>query len=305
MNSKLIRISFFLIVALYWSSACVPTKKLTYLQYGDDLKEENMTDTVLRSYDIKIKTYYLQAEDIISLRVASITSDDYNFIKKYETDLGLIRKLDQYNRTIDSENESRYSSNTYGQVGLNSSDGLISSIVLDRQNTGFTLDANGELELPEIGNLHLAGLTIPEAEVLVKESLKGYYEAPMVRIQLLNFHFTIVGEVNKEGRFTSYDPTISIFDALSLAGDIGEYADRTNVKIIRNENGVAKVLYINLLDEKTLDSENFFVRRNDVIVVPALDARTAQTYTLPNIGKTLGMIGAITGIIALVISLSR
>ena len=304
MNIKLIRISFFLIVLLYWVSGCVPTKKLTYLQYGDDLKGDNLIDTVLRSYDIKIKTYYLQPDDIISLRVASITSEEFNFIKKYETDLGLIRKLDQYNRSIESENTNR-NSNTYGRVNLNAQDGLISSIALDRQNTGFTLDANGELELPEIGSLHLAGLTIPEAEILVKESLEGYYEAPMVRIQLLNFHFTVVGEVNNEGRFTSYDPTITIFDALSLAGDIGEYADRTNVKIIRNENGMAKVLYINLLDETTLDSENYFVKRNDVIIVPALEARTAQTYTLPNIGKTLGMIGAITGIIALVISLSR
>ncbi len=303
MNIRLVKGAIVLVVSLYWMSACVPTKRLTYLQYGDDLKGDNLIDTVLRSYEIKRKTFYLKPDDIISLRVASITENKYNFIKKYETDLGLIRKLDQYNRSIDQEgsNNSRLNS----RLNLNSGDGVISSLILDRQNTGFTLDANGELELPEIGVLKLKGLTIPEAELVVKQALDGYYEAPMVRIQLLNYHFTVVGEVNTEGRFTTYDPTITIFDALSLAGDIGEFADRSNVKIIRNENGEAKVLYIDLLNEVTLNSENYFIQRNDVIVVPALEARTSQTYTIPNISKTLGWIGALTGILALVISLSR
>ncbi len=303
MNIRLLKGAIVLVVIIYWMSACVPTKRLTYLQYGDDLKGDNLIDTVLRSYEIKRKTFYLKPDDIISLRVASITENKYNFIKKYETDLGLIRKLDQYNRSIDQEgsNNSRLNS----RLNLNSGDGVISSLILDRQNTGFTLDANGELELPEIGVLKLKGLTIPEAELVVKQALDGYYEAPMVRIQLLNYHFTVVGEVNTEGRFTTYDPTITIFDALSLAGDIGEFADRSNVKIIRNENGEAKVLYIDLLNEVTLNSENYFIQRNDVIVVPALEARTSQTYTIPNISKTLGWIGALTGILALVISLSR
>ncbi len=304
MNIKLVKGFLALVVILYWMSSCVPTKRLTYLQYGDDIKGDNPIDTVLRSYIIKQKIFYLKPNDIISLRVASVTESKYNFIKKYETDLGLIRKLDQYNRSIDQDGTGR-NSNLNNRINLNSGDGVISSLILDRQNTGFTLDANGKLELPEIGVLKLSGLTIPEAELLLKEALKGYYEAPMVRIQLLNYHFTVVGEVNNEGRFTTFDPTITIFDALSLAGDIGEFADRANVKIIRNENGVAKILYMNLLDEKTLNSENYFIQRNDVIVVPALDARTSQTYTIPNISKTLGWIGAITGLLAFIIALSR
>jgi polysaccharide export outer membrane protein len=299
---------FVIILSLFsWITSCVPNKKLTYLQYGDDLKELSPTDTVLRKYDLKKKTYFLQPNDIISIRVASITDDEFNFIKKYESDLGLIRKLDQYNRNIEDEGGQGNNFNNRMMMGggVNSADGQISSIMLDRLNTGFTLDANGELELPEIGVLDLGGLTIPEAEMKVKQALEGYYEVPMVRIQLLNYHFTVLGEVESEGRYTSFDPTLTIFDAISLAGNIGEFADRSNIKIIRQEEGEARVLYLNMLDETTLKADNFYVQRDDIIVVPALKARTTTQYTLKNVGFVLGITTAVLSITALIISLSR
>jgi polysaccharide export outer membrane protein len=281
----------------------VPNKKLTYLQYENDLNEVNPTDTIVRQYDLKKKVYRLQPEDIITIRVASITDDEYNFIKKYETDLGLIRKLDQYSRSI--EDDGQTNNNMMNRMNIGGGDGQISSLALDRQNTGFTLDANGELELPEIGVLKLSGMTIPEAETLVKQALEGYYEVPMVRIQLINYHFTVLGEVESEGRYTSFDPKLTIFDAVSLAGNIGEFADRSNIKIIRQEAGQAKVLYLNMLDEGTLNADNFYIQRDDIIIVPALKARTTSTYTLKNVGIFLGIATTVLSITALIISLNR
>lgn len=302
MNIKLARISLLFIVLLYWTGGCVTNKQLTYLQYENDLKETNPTDTIMRHYTLKKKVYKLQPNDIISIRIASITDDEYNFIKKYETDLGLIRKLDQYSRNIEVSGQGN---NSIGRMNVGGSDGQISSIALDRQNTGFTLDANGELELPEIGILKLSGLTIPEAELAVKETLEGYYEMPMVRIQILNYHFTVLGEVEGEGRYTSYDPQLTIFDAISLAGNIGEFADRSNIKIIRQEDDQAKVLYLNMLDETTLNADNFYVQRDDIIIVPALKARTTTTYTIKNISFALGLTAAALSLTALIIALSK
>ena len=282
-------------------ASCVSNKQLTYLQYENDLKEENPIDTIVRQYDLKREEYHLKPGDIISLRVGTLTDEQYNFIKKYETDLGIIRKLDQYSRKIEED----ATSNNLGRANLGNAGGRISSIILDRQNTGFTLDENGQLELPEIGVITLEGLRIPEAELLLKNSLEGYFEVPLVRLQLLNYHFTVLGEVEKEGRYTSFDPTITIFDAISLAGNIGEFADRSNIKIIRQEEGEAKVLYLNMLDETTLNADNFYVKRDDIIIVPALKARTSQRYTIPNVTRTLGWVGALFGLIALVVSLTR
>jgi len=285
-------------------SACVTSEKLTYLQYEGDLRGDNITDQEVRAYSLKLSEYKLQSKDIISLRVGSITEDEFDFIEKYQLDLGIIRELNQYNQSIGTGGAGNQGGNNLNRIG-NLNNNNLGGLALGNQNIGFTLDDKGELELPEIGRVSLAGLTIPEAERNIEEALEGYYETPMVRIQLLNFHFTVLGEIENEGRFTSFDPNINIFDAVALAGNIGELADRSNVKIIRQENGQAKVIYLNLLDEQLLQSRNFYIKRNDIIIVPPLGARTAQQYTLPNVSRAFGIVGGLLGVVALIISLAR
>ena len=118
------------IFLLSWLSSCVTNKQLTYLQYENDLKETNIADSILRDYSLKKRVYTLQPNDIISLRIASITNDQYNFIKKYETDLGLIRKLDQYNRSIAQDDQQGSNSS---RINMNNLDGRISALILDRK----------------------------------------------------------------------------------------------------------------------------------------------------------------------------
>lgn len=292
---------------VFFMFACVPGKRLVYLQHGNELGEERNKDTVLRSYDLKYVPYTLRANDIISLRVASVTKNEYNFINKYQSDLGIIRKLGQYDNgdLSGSQNTSSNILNT-GSGGQGNASGVISSLTLDRLNTGFVLDLDGKLNLPEIGELQLSGLTIPEAEDKVTQLMNGYYETPMVRIQLLNFHFTILGEVGNEGRFTSFDPDITVFDAFSIAGNLSEFADRSNIKIIRSDGGTKKeIIYLNTLDEELLAANNLYIHRGDLIIIPPLPARTANRYTVPNFTKTLSFVSAALSLVALLVSLNN
>lgn len=295
------RLLFFLAL-LSWITSCVPNAKLTYLQYEDDIKTKNPADSIMRVYKLKTDEYHLAPGDIISVRVASVTSSEYDFITKYQTDLGIIRKLSQYQQSLEGGDGNNNNMNRFGGGGNQQA---LTGLLISGQNTGFTLDNAGQLELPEIGSVTLAGLTISEAEMKIKELLEGYYEIPMVRVQLLNYHFTVLGEVSSEGRYTSFDPKLTIFDAISLAGNIGEFADRSNIKIVRQEQGQAKVLYLDMLDETTLNADNFYIQRDDIIVVPALKARTTSKYTLKNVSIFLGIATAVLSITALTISLSN
>ncbi|MEQ8336737.1 MAG: polysaccharide biosynthesis/export family protein [Cyclobacteriaceae bacterium] len=289
------------IVLMLLVSSCVPNKKLVYLQSENELKKEKTYDSITATYNLKLERYTLKPEDIISLRVASVTPDEYNFIKKYEQDLGIIRKLNQYDRVDEGNGNASQplmgggGSSGGSETGFNN----ISNIILDRMNTGFVLDLNGELTLPQIGSVSLSGLTIPEAEARVSELLSGYFETPMVRIQLLNFHFTIMGEVTEEGRYTSFDPELSIFDAITMSGNLTEFADRSNIKLIRREGGQAKIIYINALDENTLNAESLFLKKGDLIIVPPLKARTTRGYILPNVSIVLGVSSTILSIFTL------
>jgi polysaccharide biosynthesis/export protein len=285
--------------------SCVPNRKIVYLQHKDELKRSYPTDSVLRTYSLKRELYRLKPEDIISLRVASITDDEFNFISKYEMQLGSMRQLSQYSQgspsTVDrglSQGGLNYSYlSTMGSVGT--------SLMMDAINSGFKIALNGELELPQIGTVQLAGLTISEAEDVIRRSLLGYYETPMVRIQLLNFHYTILGEINSEGRYTSYNPELNIFEAIILAGNLTELADRTQIKIVRQNGENSEIVYLNTLSEDLLNNSHFYIKPNDMIIVPPLQARSTSRYTLPRVASTVGILSSTLSVIALIITLSR
>ena len=299
----LIRNLLYIIVIGTFFVSCVPNKDIVYLQHPDDPEKGEVmeSDSIIRTYQTYNKPYKLQAEDIISLRIASLTPAEFDFVKKYEEQLGIIRKLNQYNQG-DAAGGGQNNMRMQGAGGGGEEGSGLMPIMLDRQQTGFVLDREGYLELPEIGRLQLSGLSLPEAEELIKEKLKNYFETPVVRIQLLSFHFTILGEVNNEGRYTSFDPETNIIDAISLAENLTDFADRTRLKVVRFEEGEAKVYYINTLREDLVGQKGFYLQPNDLIVVPALRARQSRNYLLPATSNIIGVTASALSLILIILN---
>ncbi|MDH5399731.1 MAG: polysaccharide biosynthesis/export family protein, partial [Cyclobacteriaceae bacterium] len=291
----------YLLLALSVLSSCVPNRRLVYLQHTSEPKTDEVknADNVVRNYNTHYKEYELQPGDIISLRVASITPEEFNFVKQYEGQLGTIRSLNQYNQ---GNQGSRGQGAMQGGMGSSTTGGQQGSTGL---YNGFVLDSAGMLELPYVGVVELGGRTIAEAEKSLRDSLTGFMETPVVRLQLLNFHFTIMGEVKEEGRYTAYNPNIHIFDALTMAGNLSEFADRSNIKVVRFKDRVAQVLYLNTLEEDMLGEENFYLHPNDLIIVPPLKAKETKQYTWPVYSGVLGLITSTVSIVLLAISLSK
>lgn len=289
--------------------ACVPNKQIVYLQHTTEPDVNTVTnkDSLARSYATRYQEYILKPHDILSLRIGTLTSSEYDFIKKYEQDLGLLRKLSQYDQASQGSNQMQGQQGMGGTTGTTGSGGtpMMSSLMLDRQQTGFVLDEEGFLELPKIGRLSLAGLSIPKAEALVKEKLHGYFETPVVRIQLLNFHFTILGEVKKEGRYTIYDPNANVFDAITIAGNLTDFADRSKIKIVRLQEEKASVVYVNALRENLLEQPGFYLQPNDLIIVPPLEARATRTYKLPNATTAISLVLSVVSFALIITTLSR
>ena len=285
-------------------ASCVPNRRIVYLQHPPEPKtgEVKNSGASARTYTTQYAPYILKPGDVISVRVASITPSEYDFVQKYEEQLGLIRKLNQYDQGQNtSSNRQRLSSGSLGQNG----EGVMAPISLDRQQTGFILDTEGQLELPKIGKVKLAGLTLPETETMIREKLIGYFETPVVRVQLLSFHFTILGEVNQEGRYTVYDPNATIIDAIAIAGNLNDFADRSQIKIVRFENEKAEVFYINTLSEDLLAQPGFFMKPNDLIIVPPLKARATRKYTLPTYTTTISLVSSTLAFILFLISMNN
>jgi polysaccharide export outer membrane protein len=299
----LIRNLLYIIVIGIFFSSCVPNKDIVYLQHPNDPEKGEVmeSDSIIRTYQTFNKPYKLQPEDIISLRIASLTPAEFDFVKKYEEQLGIIRRLNQYNQG-DASGGGQQGMRMQGAGGGGEDGSGLMPIMLDRQQTGFVLDREGYLELPEIGRVQLSGLSLPEAEDLIKEKLKNYFETPVVRLQLLSFHFTILGEVNNEGRYTSFDPETNVIDAITLAENLTDFADRSRLKVVRFEEGEAKVYYINTLREDMVGQKGFYLQPNDLIVVPALRARQSRNYLLPATSNIIGVTASALSLILIILN---
>lgn len=306
------RLFLSLILVLYVLGSCVPNKRIVYLQNTVEPKTDAVTnrDSTSRVYSTAFKEYTLKPGDIVSINIGTLTPSEFNFIQKYEEDLGLYRKLGQYDQATrggGGGGGGGVGGGVGGGGGGGGGDGRpsMSGLALDQMPTGFTLDEKGGLDFPKLGRLELNGLTIPEAEKTIKDKLLGFFDAPLIRVQLLNFHFTILGEVKREGRYTLYDPNATLIDALTVADNLNEFADRSKIKIIRFHNNNATVFYVNILKENLLEQPGFYLKPNDLIIVPPLEARETRQYTLPTYTSGISLIVSTLSFLFLIVNLTK
>jgi polysaccharide export outer membrane protein len=90
-------------------------------------------------------------------------------------------------------------------------------------------------------------------------------------------------------------------EAIGLAGGLSEMADRSHVKVLRQNGSKADVFYINLLREEYVESPYYYIQQNDVIIVPPLKQRPFRKYFIGN----LGVITTVISFGLFIITLSR
>ena len=103
-----------------------------------------------------------------------------------------------------------------------------------------TVDENGDLDMPIIGPIQCKGKTRSELAQEIADKIRegGYISDPTVNIQFADMKISVIGEVARPGQYDITNDRISLLDALSLAGDLTIYGVRSDVKVIREENGV-------------------------------------------------------------------
>lgn len=251
---KFILLTAFICVVAF---SCVPTKKVIYIQ--DTAKSRKPTKAedetkLIDSASLEEHVYKIRKGDILSIRVQSLSPEAFNF--------------------FDGNSESK-----------TSKDPLLN---------GYLVDDSGNVTLPFVEPIALDGLTLDEATVKLTEVISTLLESPTVQLKVLNFTFTVLGEVQNQGRFTTYDYNLNLLQALGMAGGLTEFADREHIKLVRYEKGEAFVYNINVLEDKFLSSPQFYIHPNDQVIISPLKTKEFRKYALANASFVLSAMTAIT-----------
>lgn len=160
---------------------------------------------------------------------------------------------------------------TVGQIGQGSGTSGIS---------GYTVDAEGNIDFPVLGTVHVGGKTRMEIASAIKEQLiqHNLIKDPLVTVEFMNLTVTVMGEVNSPGRYSIDKDRVTLLDALGMAGDLTIYGKRENVLVMREEGGVQRVYGVNLCSgEQLYTSPVYYLRQNDVVYVEPNSMRARQS----------------------------
>jgi len=145
----------------------------------------------------------------------------------------------------------------------------------------YPVEIDGTVELPYIGVLHVAGMTLPETKELIETSLSDYVNDATVTVKLVNNNVTVLGEVAAPGVYPLYKERLNVFQALALAGDIDTYGDRYEVSIIRQGEEGSIVKKIDMTDKNIIDSEFYYIMPNDVVYVKPMKGKFFAVESMP------------------------
>jgi polysaccharide export outer membrane protein len=141
----------------------------------------------------------------------------------------------------------------------------------------FSVSETGEINLPHIGTLPVAGFTIAEVTENIEKSLSEHLREASVYVKLVSYQVTVLGEVQNPGQYFVYRPeALTIFEALGLAGDINRYGKKKSVTVIRTTQNETKQIEIDLTNNQSFASEAYFIYPNDVIYVNPIRYRSFE-----------------------------
>jgi polysaccharide export outer membrane protein len=157
----------------------------------------------------------------------------------------------------------------YAQVRLGQTTAKGSS-TNNSQVSAYTVDTDGNINFPIIGEIHVAGLQRAEvAEKIEKELIRtNMLKSPIVTVEFLNASVYVLGDVSSPGEFAISKECLNLIQLISMAGDLNITGQRDNVLVVRQEDGVSHAYRVDLTDKNSLfQSPAYYLQQNDVVYV--------------------------------------
>ncbi|HPS50627.1 MAG TPA: polysaccharide biosynthesis/export family protein [Bacteroidales bacterium] len=138
---------------------------------------------------------------------------------------------------------------------------------------GFHVYNDGTIYYPYIGPVKLGGLTIREARDTLRTHITKLVGRCRIEMVLINNTVYFLGEFNKQGVYNMTRNQLGIYEAITLAGGLTDYAKRNKIKVLRTENGVRKLYLVDVTSGNQIGKNMFYIYPNDVIYAEPMKAK--------------------------------
>ncbi len=232
---RIFKIAYLAIVGFILAS-CVTARKVNYMQEPDK-HIPSYADT------LSFEDYQLRIGDRIYVYVYSL---DENIQKMYNAGGGA---NSAYMR------QQMMNNNMYGSQELYT----------------YLVDEEGNITFPTIGKIYVQGKTTREVKFKLEEELSKLlkelpgYNTISVEVHIVNRSFSIIGA--QSGRYPINKEKMTIFEALAMAGDLGEFNSRKEIKLVREKNGVTTIKTFDARTKDIVNSEYYYIEPNDIIYI--------------------------------------
>lgn len=154
-----------------------------------------------------------------------------------------------------------------------------SSLSQSQQVSVYSVDKKGEIDFPVLGKVRVEGKSREEIAAFIKEKLvdEKLVNDPVVTVEFANLYISVLGEVNKPGRYNIDRDKVSLLDAIGMAGDLTIFGQREKVIVLREEDGKQVPYKVDLTSGYSLySSPVFYLQQKDVVYVEPNDTRARQ-----------------------------
>ena len=196
---------------------------------------------------------------------------------------------------------------------FNASGSGISNSMMSQNSTGGGYDLytylvleDGTIDFPMVGRLFVRNMNTREVKRLIEQELssfiKGYGDYPMmsVEVNIVSRRFSVISD-RGSGTFSIPREKVTIYEALAMAGDIGDFGDRSKVRIVREKEGVTEVKTFDVRSKDIIHSEFYYIEPNDVIYIQRIKGQSfginSVTTSISVVATTLAFGGFVYGLV--------
>lgn len=196
---------------------------------------------------------------------------------------------------------------------FNASGSGLSNSMMRQNNAGGGYDLytylvleDGTIDFPMVGKVAVHGMTTREVKQALEKELStfvksyGDFQMMSVEVNIVSRRFSVISD-RGSGTFSIPKEKVTIYEALAMAGDIGDFGDRSKVRIVREKEGVTEVKTFDVRSDDIIHSEFYYIEPNDVIYIQRIKGQSfginSVTTSISVVATSLAFGGFVYGLV--------